>query len=116
MLDESAIRVTAAQKKAVLSTLSKASEFTDPEAFVTELAASVLTAEDTKTKWVVVTRDPANTVYVFGPYATAQTARKVIDGGYAASVPNTTGGIFPLIPAPKKPTTTTKTTKGNKEQ
>lgn len=112
-LDESSIRVTAAQKKAALGTLSRSAEFTDPAEFITELALSVITAEDVKTKWVVVTRDPQNTVYVFGPYATAETARKVIDSGNLGLMPNTKGGIFPLIPAPKKPTTT-KTSKGNK--
>ena len=110
--DESSIRVTAAQKKAALGVLSRSAEFTDPAEFITELVSAVLTAEDIKTKWVVVTRDPTNTVYVFGPYATAETAQKVINSGNLGSMPNTKGGIFPLVPAPKKPTT--KTTKGNK--
>lgn len=109
--DQSSIRATAAQKKAALGVLSRSAEFTDPAEFITELVSAVISAEDAKTRWAVVTRDPQNTVYVFGPYATAETARKVIDSGNLGLMPNTKGGIFPLIPAPKKPTKTTKGTK-----
>lgn len=105
-----AIRVTAAQKSAVLTVLSRAHEFTDPAEFVNQLALAVITAEDTKTRWCVVTQTPTSDVYVFGPYATADTARKAAETAGLGVMPGTRGAIYPLIAAPKQQTTTTKRT------
>lgn len=114
MIDESKIRVTVSMKKAVMDVLSRAAEFTNPDAFAEELASAVLTAEDDKTRYCVITQNPLKEVYVFGPYASHDTAHKAISSGNLASMEKTTGGVYPLIVAPKKPTKTTTTTKRKK--
>lgn len=109
--DQSKVRVSVAQKNAVLAVIAKAATYPNPAAFAEELAAAVLTADDEKLRYCVVTQNPKKEVYVFGPYGTRETATKAISTGALASVEKTIGGIFPLIPAPKKPKTKTTTTR-----
>lgn len=98
------IRVTAAQKNAVLEVLAQAASFTDPKAWAEAIALAVITAEDVKTRYCVVTTNPAKETLVFGPYATFSTAEKAVASGYLGTMEGTKGFITPLIPAPKKTT------------
>lgn len=95
-MTDAAVRVTAAQVKAITDAIAQGVRD------ALELATAVVTAEDSKTRYAVVTRDPAGGYAVFGPYATKETAIKVIDTGCLASRDNTRGVVLPLHSAPKK--------------
>jgi hypothetical protein len=109
--DEAAVRVTVGHKRAVLQVLANAATFASVEALAEAVAIAVLTAEDDRARRVVVTRDPGGHVYVFGPYATAATAMKVLATGALASVEGTRGAVLPLIPTPKSTTKKAASTK-----
>lgn len=100
-MNEARLRVTVGQRRAVLHMLSQAASFTSLEEFADELAVAVISAEDEKSRRIVVTRTPAGSLYAFGPYATAATAMKVLDSGVLAHVEGTRGAVLPLSPAPK---------------
>ncbi len=69
----------------------------DPEAFHAEMAAAVLAASDSRTRYVVVVQT-ADGPQVFGPYAGYRTASNVLAVGLPIIGP---ACIRPLIPAPK---------------
>jgi hypothetical protein len=98
-----AVRLTAKQRKAALAVLENRADFPDLEVMADAVALAVLTAEDDTSRRVVCVREPGGAFYVYGPYATTATAQKVIDGGLATRQ-GARGGVFPLIPAPKKTT------------
>jgi hypothetical protein len=68
------------------------------------IAFSVLCADDTKTRYVVLVREPNDTgLTVFGPYATADAAQKALDTGAAFALVHqgALARIYPLTPSPK---------------
>ena len=71
--DPAIIRITVGQKRAVLGVLAQASQYATPGALAEAVAAAVVSAEDSKVKYAVVTTEPG-AVWCFGPYASAATA------------------------------------------
>lgn len=96
-------RVTAAMKKAALQSIadSIATGTIDAEA----LCLVIITADDPTTRYVVGTRDPHGNTTIYGPYATADAAKKALDSGACAHIDGTRGDIYPLVPSPKVPRT-----------
>jgi hypothetical protein len=86
-----------------------------PDSLIEALCEAVITARDHDgTVWCAATRTPAGNTFIFGPYTTADAATNAINTGQLAHTEGTTGGVFPLIPAPrgtKRTTTKSKTTK-----
>lgn len=95
------MRTTKAQRVAAISTvianINLLAPGGDPQEFAEMVANAVITAEDDKVRWVVVTSDHV----VFGPYAAAATAHKVIAKGLCANHPGTKAMVLPMSPAPK---------------
>lgn len=101
-MSEASIRVTAAQRNAVLEVLAQAAQFTDPKTWAEAIAEAVVTAEDVKTRYCVVTTNKAKETWIFGPYSTFATAEKAVASGHLGTMEGTKGFIAPLIPAPKR--------------
>lgn len=101
-------RVTAPMKAAVTGVLQNAGKFTTSEELIEALCVAVVTADDDNTRWIVLTRD--RTGYTaFGPYATATTAKRVLDGGTVLSDKmGVQAGILPIAGAPRPPAATRK--------
>jgi hypothetical protein len=82
-----------------------------PDSLIESLCEAVLTARDHDgTVWCVATKTPAGDNFIFGPYASADSATAAIESGHLAHVEGTRAGVFPLTPAPRggKRKTTTK--------
>lgn len=99
-LEDAKQRITAGQRRAARYVLDRRADYTSLEDLVEAVALAVVTAEDDASRRVVVLRSTAG-VYVYGPYASEQTARKVAIsgalglGGMAA--------VLPLVTAPRSP-------------
>jgi hypothetical protein len=95
------MRTTKAQRIAAITTavqnLALLAPGGDPQEFAEKVASAVVMAEDGKTRWVVVTSDHV----VFGPYASAATAHKVIGKGLCANRAGTKAMVLPMSAAPK---------------
>jgi hypothetical protein len=104
MSTPAAVRVTASQQRAAEYVLEQRANYPSMTELAAGLAQAVLTAEDPSTRHVVAVREPGGVFYVFAPYATHAAALKVLDAGLATRE-GARGGVFPLIPAPKSPTT-----------
>lgn len=93
-------RVTAAMRKNASAVLAKRG-ITNQD-FVSQLCETIITADDSKTRWCVLTVDSGSgEATVFGPYATRTAAEKAIQTGMLASRENTRGAIMPLHQTPK---------------
>jgi hypothetical protein len=79
------IRSTKAQREAVKAALKRSSEAADLDVLVENICEAFATAEDDKTRWVVVTqrRNEAGDIrtLAYGPYASASTASKALASG-----------------------------------
>jgi len=65
-----------------------------------DVAEAVLTATDSKTRWVIVaTRRDYSGVFCFGAYASYDAAAKAVEK--IPGFEELRAGVFPLIPAPK---------------
>lgn len=92
------MRVTVAQRKAVGEVLRRLMEggYLELDDAVDDLIEAAH-ASDTS-RYAVVTRDPHGHLMVHGPYASHGSAGKAIASGRLANVPDTKGGVFPLVP------------------
>ncbi len=110
-MSEASIRVTVGQRNAVLDWFQD--QFGRPCTNETalDLAEAVLTAEDHKTRYCVLSRTPQGEITVYGPYATRAAAVKAVEGGYTAISFGSTARITFLATAPKRPAPK----KGNKK-
>lgn len=76
------MKSTKAQREAVAAVLSRAREAADREVLIENICEAVLSAEDNKTKYVVITRTKAaGTMTAYGPYGAMATARKAAQSG-----------------------------------
>lgn len=95
----SGTRVLKAHTQAVFDTLnSKAHLLSEsPAEFADAMAAAVLTANDSKIRYIVVTDD-----YVaYGPYATKKAANNAVMRGHCAHRHDTQALVLPLGASPK---------------
>lgn len=98
--DEAVIRITVAQTKAVLGELMQASKYATPQQLAEAIAVAVVTANDDKTKYVVIAKEPKE-IWVYGPYASFATAAKTAASGHCAHSTETRVVIRPLVSSPK---------------
>jgi hypothetical protein len=98
--DPAIVRITVGQKRAVIGVLSQASMYPTPDALAEAVAAAVVSAEDAKVKYAVVTTEPG-AVWCFGPYASHATAAKTAASGHCATRPGARARVVPLIASPK---------------
>jgi hypothetical protein len=95
------MRTTKAQRVAAITTVIDNIDLIaaggNPQEFAEKVAMAVVTAEDSKVRWVVVTSDRV----VFGPYAAAASAHKAIDKGLCASRSGTKAMVLPMTAAPR---------------
>ena len=93
-------RVSAAMLRDVKAVL-EAAGVPQRDGLAEDLARAVVTADDAKVRYAVLVRQGTGWT-AFGPYATSSAARKAVDTGLLASLPDSRGLILPLITAPKK--------------
>jgi hypothetical protein len=99
------IRVTAGQKRIAAELL--ASRGVDDKDFIDRLLMEVVTANDERTRYVVVVEEPRSGeapahLKVFGDFATTTAAMKAVNTGLLASRPGARGAVLPLIKTPRK--------------
>lgn len=75
------MRFTKAQRDAVKAALLRGKEAADLDVLVENVCHAFATAEDDKTRYVVVTSKGNGERYAYGPYATVKTAAKALDSG-----------------------------------
>lgn len=96
------VRVLNAHKDAALAALI-AGPYESSSELLTAIATAVLTADDAKTRYVVVSQDRQTRIpLAYGPYGSRGVAEKAIDRGYCAWTENTDAMVIPMTPAPKK--------------
>jgi hypothetical protein len=102
LVAEAKTRITAGQRRAAKHVLDRRTEYPTLDALAEALALAVVTAEDDADRRVIVLRSTAG-LFVYGPYASRDTALKVAESGALGL-----GGdaaIVPLVRAPRSPLT-----------